>query len=120
MEVRAVAKWLHHSPRKVRLVVDAIRGLSVVEALAVLRTMPQAAAVPVFKAVKSASANAENNFGLDLDDLYVKRIWADDGPRLKRWNPVSRGRAHPILKRLSHITVVVDDELATPTVRRRS
>ncbi len=110
MEVRATAKWLHHSPRKVRLVVDAVRGRPVNEALALLRTMPQAAAKPVFKVVKSAAANAENNFNMAPDELYIKRIWADDGPRLKRWNPVSRGRAHPILKRLSHVTVVVDDE----------
>lgn len=110
MEVRATAKWLHHSPRKVRLVVDAVRGRPVPEALALLKTMPQAAAVPVWKVVKSAAANAENNFNLAPDELYVKRIYADDGPRMKRWNPVSRGRAHPILKRLSHVTVVLDDE----------
>lgn len=110
MEVSATAKWIHNSPRKVRLVVDAVRGRPVSEALALLRTMPQAAAVPVFKVVKSAAANAENNFNMATEDLYIKRIYADDGPRLKRWNPVSRGRAHPILKRLSHVTVVVDDE----------
>jgi len=110
MEVRATAKWLHHSPRKVRLVVDKVRGLPVPEALATLKLMPQAAALPVWKVVKSAAANAENNFNMIPEDLYIKRIWADDGPRLKRWNPVSRGRAHPILKRLCHVTVVVDDE----------
>ena len=113
MEVRATAKWLHHSPRKVRLVVDVVRGRPVSEALAILQTLPQAAALPVWKVVKSAAANAENNFDLIPDDLYIKRIWADEGPRMKRFNPVSRGRAHPILKRLSHVTVVVDDQRET-------
>ncbi len=110
MEVKAVAKYIRTSPRKVRLVVDLVRGRPVKEALALLRFMPQAAAVDVAKVVKSAAANAEQNNHLAADDLYIARITADAGPTIKRFRPRSHGKASPILKRSTHITVVVDEK----------
>jgi large subunit ribosomal protein L22 len=109
MEVRAVAKNIRRSPQKVRLVVDVVRGRSVTEALAILSLMPQTAARDVFKVVKSAAANAENNFNLDPNDLYVHRIFVDEGTTLKRFKARSHGRVAPRLKRASHITAVVQE-----------
>jgi len=107
VDVRAVAKYIRMSPQKVRLVVDVIRGMPVDEALDVLAFLPKAAALPVAKAVESAVANAEDQFGLSPEDLYIAEIRADDGPRLKRGRIGARARFKPILKRMSHITVVV-------------
>ncbi len=107
VEVRAVEKNIRMSAQKVRLVLDTVRGKPVPEALAVLRFLPQRAAKPVAKAVKSAAANAENNFNMDPDDLVITRAAADEGRTLKRWRPRARGRVNQILKRSSHITVVV-------------
>lgn len=109
MEVRAVAKYLRVSPRKARLVCDAVRGKDVREALAILQFLPNKSAVSIAKVVKSAAANAENNYDLDPDDLYVKRIFADDGPTVKRFRARARGRVNQILKRSCHITVIVED-----------
>ncbi|MBI2940929.1 MAG: 50S ribosomal protein L22 [Chloroflexi bacterium] len=109
MEVRAVARDIRISPRKVRLVVDAVRGKRVGEAVAALRFMPQRAAVEVSKVIRSAAANAENNYGLEPDDLYVARIYADEGRTLKRFRARAHGRASPLLKRSSHITAIVSD-----------
>lgn len=108
-EVRAVAKYVPMSPRKVRLVVDQVRGLQVDEALAILRFTPKAAAKPVAKVIKSAIANAVENFGMFREELYISRIFVDGGPTHKRWRAGARGRAKPILKRSSHITVVVEE-----------
>ncbi len=108
-EVRAIVKYIPMSPRKVRLVVDQVRGLAVEEALAILKFTPKAAAKPVLKVVESAVANAEENFGLSREDLYVSQIFADVGPTHKRWKAGARGRAKPILKRSSHITVVLEE-----------
>lgn len=110
MEVRATAKYIGTSPRKVRLVVDAIRGKRVTEAEGILRALPQAAAREVYKVVHSAAANAENNYDMTREDLVVVRALADDGPTQKRWRPRPQGRAVPILKRSSHITIVVDEK----------
>jgi large subunit ribosomal protein L22 len=110
LEVRAVAKYIRMSPRKVRLVVNLVRGLDVAEALALLRFTPKAAAKEVSKAIRSASANAEENYGLSPDELYVRRITADEGPTLKRGRPGARGRFKPIMKRSSHITVVLAEK----------
>lgn len=107
VEVRAVARHIRMSPTKVRRVLTTIRGKPVKEALAILNFLPQRAATPVSKLVKSAAANAENNFNLDRDDLIIVRVQADEGPMLKRWIPRARGRANQILKRSSHITVAV-------------
>jgi len=110
MEVRAIAKYIHTSPRKVRLVVDLVRGRPVNEALSLLRFMPQSAAQDVAKVVKSAVANAEQNNHYSAEDLYISRITADEGPTMKRFRPRAHGRASPILKRSTHITVVVDEK----------
>lgn len=109
IEARAVIKFVRVSPRKVRRVADMVRGRGVNEALTYLKFVPHAAAKPVAKAIKSAAANAEDVHGLSADELYVARITADDGPRLKRWRAGPRGRAKPILKRSAHITVVVSE-----------
>ncbi len=107
VEVRAIAKNVRGSPRKAGLVAEVIRGKPVSEALAILRFLPQRAAREYLKVVKSAAANAENNFDLDPNDLYVVRATADKGLVLKRYRPKARGRVGPILKRSSHLTVVV-------------
>jgi len=112
MEVRAVAKDTGISPRKVRLLVDMVRGKKVDEALSMLKFAPSPLARVVAKVVKSAAANAENNFQMDPSDLKVVNIYADEAPRLKRFRAVSRGRAHRIAKRSSHITVIVAEQEA--------
>ena len=98
------------SPQKVRLVLDVVRGKPAQQALAILQFLPQRAARPVAKALKSAVANAENNFNMDPDDLVVTACAADEGRTLKRWRPRARGRVNQILKRSSHITVVVAEK----------
>jgi len=110
IEVRAVAKYVHMSPRKVKLVADLVRGMEVGAALTVLSFSTKAAAVPVSKVIKSAAANAEENYGLSTDELYIAKISADEGPTLKRGRPGPRGRFKPILKRSTHITVVLGTE----------
>ncbi|MEE8174858.1 MAG: 50S ribosomal protein L22 [Dehalococcoidia bacterium] len=112
MEVRATAKHIGISPRKVRLVLDNLRGRKVDEALAILRFMPTPSARTVAKVVKSAAANAENNFQMSPSELRIVNIFANEGRTLKRFRPRSRGRVSPILKRSSHITVVVKEEEA--------
>jgi large subunit ribosomal protein L22 len=109
MEVRAVAKNVHRSPQKVRLVADVVRGRSVNEALAILQFMPQGAARDVYKVIKSAAANAENNFELDVNDLVIHRLFVDEGTTLKRGRPGPHGRFKPRLRRWSHITAVVQE-----------
>ncbi len=111
MEVRAVSKYVGISPLKVRLVIDEIRGMSAEEALEQLQFMPQAAARPVAKVLKSAIKNAEENFGLSREDLYIARIYADKAPTRKWRRFGARGRFKPILRRASHITVVLDERL---------
>lgn len=104
-KVRAVARYIPMSPYKVRRVVNVIRGMNVDEALAHLRLMPQRAAKPVSKVVESAVANAENNLGLNRRDLYIHRIFVDEGPR-RLWRRFeARGRWKPIIRRSCHITV---------------
>ena len=109
---RAVAKHVRISPYKVRIVLDIIRGKGYREALAILENTPKAASEPVKKVLLSAGANAENNLGLSKDNLFVAACFADQGPTLKRVRPVSKGRAYRILKRTSHITVVLDAKKA--------
>jgi large subunit ribosomal protein L22 len=110
MEVRAVAKNIHRSPQKVRLVADQVRGRTVNEALAILQFMPQGAARDIYKVVKSAASNAENNFDLDVNDLYIYRLYVDEGQTLKRFKARSHGRVAPRLRRWSHITAVVQEK----------
>ena len=104
----AVAKYIRISPSKVRIVIDLIRGKNYFDALAILDNTPKAASEPVKKVLNSAAANAEVNKGMSKDDLYVAEIFADAGPTLKRIMPRAQGRAYRILKRTSHITVVLD------------
>jgi large subunit ribosomal protein L22 len=110
MEVRATAKQVGVSPQKLWLLLDQVRGKSVDEALAMLRFAPTPAARAVARVVKSAAANAENNFQMTPSNLRIVRIYADKGSTTKRFRPQARGRANPILKRSSHITVVVAEE----------
>ena len=105
---RAVAKYVRISPYKVRVVLDLIRNKSVNEAVAILENVSKAAAEPIRKVVLSAAANAEHNLNMNPADLKVAACYADQGPTLKRVRPVSKGRAYRILKRTSHITVVLD------------
>lgn len=111
MEVKATSKFVRRSPRKVRLVMDAVRGKRVDEAVAILRFLPQGAAKEVLGVVRSAAANAENNFQMAPEDLWIKRIYADEGPTFKRFRARARGMASPILKRTSHITVIVEERI---------
>ena len=108
---RAVAKYVRISPFKVRIVLDIIRGRSYTEAVAILKNTPKAACEPLLKVIDSAAANAEHNLGMNKADLYVAEAFADQGPILKRIQPVSKGRAHRINKRTSHITVVLDSKV---------
>ncbi|KGG81007.1 50S ribosomal protein L22 [Caloranaerobacter azorensis H53214] len=107
VEARAIAKYVRISPRKVQIVANLIRGKNVNEALAILKFTPKKSARLLEKVVKSALANAENNFDMDRDNLYVAEVYANQGPTLKRWRPRAQGRAYPILKRTSHIGVVL-------------
>ena len=104
----AVAKYIRVSPYKVRTVLDLIRGKSVAEAQAILENLTNGGAAPTKKVLMSAVANAEHNQGMDRGDLYVAECYANGGTSLKRMQPVSKGRGHAILKRTSHITVILD------------
>jgi large subunit ribosomal protein L22 len=108
--VRAVAKDVGISPQKVRLVIDKVRGKKVDEALTILNFLPTPSAKAVAKVIKSAAANAENNFQMSPTELRITDIFADQGHTLKRFRPKARGRISPILKRSSHITVFVEEE----------
>ncbi len=110
MESNAIAKYVRISPQKARLVMDQIRGKRVEDALNMLKFAPQKGAVPVLKLINSALANAQQNSDVDVDSLYIKKIFADEGPMLKRIIPRASGRATRILKRTSHLTVVLKDK----------
>ena len=110
MKATATARYVRGSTRKARLVVAAIKGRSVVEAAALLKFMPQHAAKDVAGVLKSAAANAENNLNLAADELRVIDARADEGPTIKRWRPRAQGRAFPIHKGVTHITVTVGDQ----------
>ena len=107
MEAKAVAKYVRIAPRKVRVVMNLIRGKNVADAFAILKFTPKAGADVIEKVLKSAVANAENNFDMNVDKLYVASAFVDQGPTLKRIHPRSRGQAFSIFKRTSHVTVVV-------------
>ncbi|HCV21439.1 MAG: 50S ribosomal protein L22 [Arenicellales bacterium] len=109
MEARAVAKYVRVSPQKCRLIADQVRRLPVGQALELLQFSPRKAAGLIRKVLESAVANAEHNEGADIDELRVSRVMVDEGPVLKRWRPRAKGRATPIIKRTSHITVSVSD-----------
>jgi len=109
MEAKAIARHIRIAPRKIRIVVDLIRGKNVGEAFAILKYTPKVGAEVVEKVLKSAIANAEHNYDLNADALYVSEVFVDQGPTLKRIHPRSRGQAFKILKRTSHVTLVVKE-----------
>ena len=110
MEARATPRYLRVSPRKIRLILDLVKGKTVDEALSILRFVPSPHARKVAKVIRSAAANAENNFNMDPRTLRIVRAYADEGPRLKRYRPQARGRVNPIKRRMSHVTIVVEGE----------
>ena len=110
MEVKAVSKYVRISPRKVRILVGAIKGKPVETALEILKFMPQKAAGIVDKIVRSAVANADQQLDIDVDSLVIRNVIADQGPTLKRFRARARGRGTRILKRSSHITVILSEE----------
>ena len=112
MRVSATAKYLRGSTRKANLVAATIRGRPVEEAAALLRFMPQHAARDIEAVLKSATANAENNHNLSAEDLVIVEAHANEGPAIKRWRPRAQGRAFPIHKPMTHITIVVADQEA--------
>ncbi len=109
MEVRAITRYVRISPRKARLVTELVKGQPVEEALTALKFMPKKAAHLVSKTLRSAVASAEQNPNIDIDTLYIKRIYVDEGPSMKRWRARAMGRATRVLKRSSHITVILDE-----------
>lgn len=107
MEVRAVGKYLRVSPFKARHVADLVRGKKIGEALTILKFTPKKGSRLINKTLRSAVSNAENTKSIDVETLYVKTILVDEAPRLKRWRPRAMGRATRIIKRMSHVTVVL-------------
>ncbi|MZP30258.1 50S ribosomal protein L22 [Heliobacterium undosum] len=116
---QAVAKYVRTSPRKVRQVIDLIRGKSVADAFAILKFTPVKSAADVAKVLKSAVANAEHNYEMNTADLYVKTCFVDQGPSMKRISPRAQGRADVIKKRMSHITVIVAEKPAKPAAAKK-
>ena len=110
LQVRAVSKYILGSPIKMRRVVNTVRGMRAEEALEILSLLPQAAAKPVSKTIKSALANAEENFALAAEDMIIAQIMVDEGPRLRRARYGARGRFKPIQKRMSHLTVILEED----------
>ncbi|GAB3067401.1 50S ribosomal protein L22 [Salinicoccus sesuvii] len=109
MQAKAVAKTVRIAPRKARMVLDLIRGKEVGEAIAILKLTNKRTSPVVEKLLKSAVANAEHNYDMDIDNLYVSEAYANEGPTLKRFRPRAQGRATKINKRTSHITIVVSE-----------
>ena len=109
-KLKLLLRTVRIAPRKVRLVVDLIRGKQVGEAVAILRHTPKAASPVVEKVLKSAIANAEHNYEMDVNNLVVSEVFVDEGPTLKRFRPRAQGRASAINKRTSHITIVVSEK----------
>jgi large subunit ribosomal protein L22 len=110
MQAKAVARTVRIAPRKVRLVIDLIRGKQVGEAVAILKLTPKSASPVVEKVLKSAMANAEHNYEMDVNNLVVTTAFVDEGPTLKRFRPRAQGRASAINKRTSHITIVLSEK----------
>lgn len=108
-QAKSVAKHIRIAPRKVRIVMDLIRGKNVGEAFAILKYTPKVGSEVIEKVLKSAVANAEHNYDLNADKLYVSEGYVDQGPTMKRIHPRSRGQAFKILKRSSHVTVIVKE-----------
>lgn len=109
-KAKAVARHVRIAPRKVRLVVDLIRGKAVGEAIAILRLTPKSSSPVVEKLLNSALANAENNYQMDVNNLVISEAFVDEGPTMKRFRPRAQGRASRINKRTSHITIVLTEK----------
>ncbi len=109
MEAKAVARYVRVTPGKVRLVADLIRDKNVGQALSILKFMPQKGARAIEKVLNSAIANAEHNYDMDVNELYVAKTYIDEGPTLKRWRAKARGRVGRVKRRTSHITVVLQE-----------
>lgn len=118
MDITAKARFIRMSPRKVRLVADVVRGLGIAEALARLSLMKQQAAEPIIKLIKSAAANADHNFKITSEKLFVKTLTVDGGPVYKRFTPKAFGRAAPIRHRTSHISLILAER--EPTVVKKA
>ena len=114
MEVRAVSKSVRVSPRKMRLVADAVSSLPIAEALRVLEVTQQKAAISFTKTLNSAIANATNNANLDRNNLYIGTVMVNPGQVLKRFRPSTRGRIHPYKKRGSHLTIILKEKVVAP------
>jgi large subunit ribosomal protein L22 len=112
VEVKASARNIRISPTKVRIVINLLRGKGVNEALTLLKFIPKRASEPIAKVIASAAANAEHNFNLNKESLVISQVFVDQGPTMKRFHPRQRGQAFPILKRSSHITVLVKEKEA--------
>ena len=110
MQAKAIARTVGVTPRKARLVIDLIRGKSVTEALEILSILNKSAVTPVTKVIKSAVANATNNFNMNESSLYIKEAYVDDAIRMRRFLPRAKGSASGLVKRTCHITIVVADE----------
>lgn len=111
--MKAIQKFIRTSPRKLRLVADAVRSLKPEEALLQLKFMRKRAALPLSKTIKQALANAKQTKGLSSDKLLIKEIQINEGPTYKRWRPVSKGAAHSIMKRTSHIRIELEEQNGT-------
>ena len=109
MEAKAVAKYIRIAPRKARLVADLIRGKDVDSALSIIKFMPNKGAEIIGKVLNSAMANAEHNYDMDVNDLYVDRVYVDEGPTIKRWRAKAMGRVGRVRKRTSHITIILKE-----------
>lgn len=111
MEAKAIAKTVRVAPRKVRLVVDLIRGKKIGEAISILRLTQKGSTLAVEKVIRSATANAVNNYQMDKNLLFIKEAYVNEGPTMKRYMPRAKGSADQILKRTSHITVVLAEKI---------
>jgi large subunit ribosomal protein L22 len=111
MEIKVKLSNLRTAPRKVRQVVDLVRGKKALEAQSILLFTVNKSARSVLKLLNSALASAKHEFHLDEENLFISKITVDEGPKLKRWHPMSRGRAYPIIKRSSHIALILSEKV---------
>jgi large subunit ribosomal protein L22 len=118
MQARAIAKNIGVTPRKARLIVDLVRGKAIEDAYAILENTNKSASLPVLKVIKSATANAVKNLNLKADDLFVKEIFVDEAIKMRRFLPRAKGSASGLVKRWSHITAVVSDEIGERKIKK--
>jgi len=118
MRVKTSLRYLRIAPRKVRLVADLIRGKTVEQAQTILNFVRKRAAIPLLKLLNSAIANAHHNFQLEKENLYIRELRVDEGPKLKRWRPRARGQAFEIQKKTSHVTLVLEEIEKKPKKRK--